>query len=218
MLPRLLRSAPSARSLPSAPPRRWNPAGTGLSGLAFPFPVFMLDNATTASAQQRAQYNADRVGWAGGRGFLASCAPAPLLLGRPAVPPSCAVRLLPRSSAAMFAPLRWLPQGCVPSLPPYAGAAPPQASQLQRWPPPAHLPACPPALLRAGHGRRSEYRPHAADHGCVRQLQLLPGGPGLPAAGRAQRGGGAAGAAQRHGVAGVVGRLCPLGDQRLGVK
>ncbi|GAB4818162.1 hypothetical protein N2152v2_005208 [Parachlorella kessleri] len=39
---------------------QWNPQGTGLSSMAFPFPVFLLDNDTTASAQLRAQYNADR--------------------------------------------------------------------------------------------------------------------------------------------------------------
>lgn len=43
---------------------RWNPNGTGLSLESFPFPVFLLDNSTTASAQQRAQYNAKR-GWEG---------------------------------------------------------------------------------------------------------------------------------------------------------
>ncbi len=46
---------------------QWNPQGTGLSSMAFPFPVFLLDNDTTASAQLRAQYNADRVGPWGGR-------------------------------------------------------------------------------------------------------------------------------------------------------
>lgn len=37
-------------------------AGAGLIGQAFAFPVILLDNATTANAQQRAAYNADQVG------------------------------------------------------------------------------------------------------------------------------------------------------------
>ncbi|PRW57704.1 nicastrin isoform X2 isoform A [Chlorella sorokiniana] len=38
----------------------WNPTGSGLIGMALPFPVFLLDNVTTANAQQRAAYNADQ--------------------------------------------------------------------------------------------------------------------------------------------------------------
>jgi nicastrin len=41
----------SARDYP------WNPAGLGLESLNFPFPVFQLDNETSANAVQRLQYN-----------------------------------------------------------------------------------------------------------------------------------------------------------------
>eukprot|EP00887_Chlorella_sp_A99_P003619 scaffold7.g3619.t1 len=40
----------------------WNPAGTGLSRLDLPFPVFQLDGETTAQARARAAYNAEQKG------------------------------------------------------------------------------------------------------------------------------------------------------------
>ena len=49
----------------------WNPAGSGASLLALPFPLFLLGNASTLEAQRRAAANA------GGGGGSGSSAPAP---------------------------------------------------------------------------------------------------------------------------------------------
>ncbi|KAL4433984.1 hypothetical protein ABPG75_000425 [Micractinium tetrahymenae] len=38
----------------------WNPAGKGLDGLAFPFPIFLLDEGTAENARRRAAYNLEQ--------------------------------------------------------------------------------------------------------------------------------------------------------------
>ena len=49
----------AAYTSPESPPYPWNPPGLDLLSKNFPFPVFQLDNVTSANAVLRANYNAE---------------------------------------------------------------------------------------------------------------------------------------------------------------
>jgi hypothetical protein len=48
----------------------WNPAGLDLGSVSFPFPIYQLDNETSANAVQRAEYNREQKTKTGGGGGI----------------------------------------------------------------------------------------------------------------------------------------------------